>query len=424
MMKRRLVVLAVALGVLSPAVASGANALTTGLPVRISPEGQVVAEFSAATSPANPQLMVASAIADDVPGSRCAVYVSRDGGRAWSEVPAWPSSPALRPSYDPWVAIGTDGTIHATCIAQTSKGARVVYTQSRDQGSSWVAPRIVSPLPVKWALRSADKDALTVSPDGTIYTCFTQVLTTPQQPKGLIVARSSDDGLSWITKDTGVRDAFCNGVVASRGTVTAAFITGLGGYGTVTSTDGGNSWLAPVNLGEFRLAVPVALPSIVRDATHRTVIAEVAGAGTPHLDISVESSAGALVRQWQLPKPSSPTCRDGQFVQPALTAAPTAMPAFQIACKIDPTTTSAGRQEVWLYPSIDQGATTPPPVQTVGFDLPAGTRSHDQFATRFPVGGDYWALTWQSGGLFSMWVDPRTGGGPGELWGVPITTSG
>jgi hypothetical protein len=59
------------------------------------------------------------------------------------------------------------------------------------------------------------------------------------------------------------------------------------------------------------------------------------------------------------------------MIQPALTAAPAGLPAFLIACTIDPTRTTLGRQEVWVDPSIDQPETTPPPVQAAAFDLRA-----------------------------------------------------
>jgi hypothetical protein len=222
-------------------------AASVGQPVRVSPAGHTVAEFSAATSPANPRLMVASAIDNDTMSRqpRCAVYVSRDGGSSWSEVSAWSRSPQFQPAYDPWVAVGADGTIHATCIASTTFGSRVVYVQSRDEGASWTAPREVTPLAARFHRQSADKDALTVAPDGTVYVCFNQVLTTPIAARALTVARSADDGITWSTRSTGI-SAFCNGlVVTAEGTVTTAFFAADGQYGTVTSTDGGDSWSAP-----------------------------------------------------------------------------------------------------------------------------------------------------------------------------------
>jgi hypothetical protein len=76
---------------------------SVGEPVLVSPSGHVVAEFRAATSPLDPQVMVASAIdSDRSPLNRCAVYVSRDGGGHWSEVPAWPPARALTEARLGW----------------------------------------------------------------------------------------------------------------------------------------------------------------------------------------------------------------------------------------------------------------------------------------------------------------------------------
>jgi hypothetical protein len=55
------------------------------------------------------------------------------------------------------------------------------------------------------------------------------------------------------------------------------------------------------------------------------------------------------------------------------------------------------------------------PVLANSTDLPPINTNGNQFAQRFPDGGDYWGFTWQTGGWLSMWIDPSTGGGPGEL---------
>src|SRR5438094_8057714 len=47
-------------------------AASIGAPVQVSPDGRTVAEFSAATAPANPHLMAASAIDHDGPATNTA----------------------------------------------------------------------------------------------------------------------------------------------------------------------------------------------------------------------------------------------------------------------------------------------------------------------------------------------------------------
>jgi hypothetical protein len=232
------------------------------------------------------------------------------------------------------------------------------------------------------------------------------------------VARSTDGGATWVPHDTGVRDGFCNGLAtAPGGVVTVVFLDGSG-YGTVTSPDGGASWRAPVRLGQLNSA---NLPSIAWDAGGRFVIAAIAGQASAQVEVSLEGADGVLKQQWQLPSPTSRACTIGRLIQPAVTAAPGSLAALQIACKLDATSSSAGVQEVWLYPSIDQPSTPAVSVEVTSFELPIGTLPRGQFPRRFPDGGDYWALTWRSAGVFSMWVDPRTGGGPGNLMGAPVT---
>ncbi len=397
-----------------------AQSFSVGPFVQVSPTGETVAEFSSATAPNDPQLMVASAIKEVTPGrTLCAVYVSRDGGTVWSEVDAWPNT-GFQPAFDPWVATGADGTIHVIGIARTNQGTRAVYTQSSDQGVSWSAARAVTPLDARSLHFGADKDCLTVRPDGTIYVAFSQVLTPPPIGAGeLVVARSTDGGLTWTPRDSGIKGN-PNGIVADPdGAVVVTFVGGaILGYGTVASTDGGESWGAAVRLGELNLTQGLPLPSIVHDSLGRIVIGDIGGSAAPQIEISVEDQDGNVVQQWQLPVPDSDTCRDGRLIQPALTAGLTGSPAFQVACKIDATESTAGRQEVWLYPSVDQPAQAP--VEVAGFNLPTGTE-HGPFATRFPDGGDYWSLTWAAGGWLSMWVDPRSGGGPGELMAALVT---
>jgi hypothetical protein len=131
--RRHVAVIALVIGSFLIDTAS-AQTFSVASPVRVSGPGEIVAEFSSATAPNDSQLMAASAIKRLSPSQTlCGVYVSRNGGNVWSEVPAWPDG-GLQALYDPWVAIGPNGTIHATGVARTNIGSRVAYTQSRDQG--------------------------------------------------------------------------------------------------------------------------------------------------------------------------------------------------------------------------------------------------------------------------------------------------
>jgi len=403
------------------AASASAEIFSVGTPV--SPAGEIVAEFSSTTSAANPQFIVASAIKrigngplNDI--TRDAVYISRNGGSTWSEVPAWPEG-GLQPGFDPQVFIDNNGIIHASGIGETTDGARVLYTQSRDQGRSWSPVRIVTPFPSSFRFKSEDKDNLTVATDGTIYIVFNEILTKPEDPRGLIVARSTNAGRTWITRDTGGA-GFPNGIVTGPGgTITVTFIGGvLPGYGTVTSTDGGETWKTPVNLGIANFSQGLQLPSIVRDSRNRVVIGNLAGPNKPIIGISVERLNGTVERQWTLPLPDSRACRSGRRIQPALADSPERPPGFQFACKLDPTDTAPGVMEVWLYPDVDKPDLEPALVAR--FTLPPRV-PEGIFAKTFPDGGDYWSFTFRPEGWLSMWVDGRIHAGPGQLRAAPVT---
>ncbi len=398
-----------------------AETFSLGSPV--SPAGDILAEFSSSTAPGNPLLMAASAIKRIGSGelndiTTVSVYVSRNGGSTWSEVPAWPAE-GLQPQFDPQVFIDDNGVIHASAKGETADGARILYTQSRDQGRSWSPARVVTPFPSSFPLKSEDKDNLTVAADGTIYIVFNEILTQPEDPRGLIVARSTDAGRTWITRDTGGA-GFPNGIVTGPGgSVTVTFVAGvLPGYGTVTSTDGGDTWYTAVNLGDINLSQGLQLPSIVRYPRNRVVIANLAGPNKPIIEISVERLNGTLERQWRLPLPQSNACRVGRRIQPALAGSRDRPPAFQFACKIDPTKTTPGEMEVWLYPNVDKQDQEP--VLVTRFTLPPGV-PNDTFAEVYPDGGDYWSFTFGPAGWLSMWIDPSLEAGPGQLRAAPVT---
>jgi hypothetical protein len=114
------------------------------------------------------------------------------------------------------------------------------------------------------------------------------------------------------------------------------------------------------------------------------------------------------------------------MIQPALTAPPTGLPAFRIARKIDPTRTTEGATgSIGLseHRSAGDDATSG---ATAAFDLAAKGQSTgpiSSFARRFPDGGDYRILTWEERGVAQHVGGSRTGGGPGELWSVPVSPS-
>ena len=74
----------------------------------------------------------------------------------------------------------------------------------------------------KVKLKGEPKPEVPVSLDGTIYVAFSQVLTSPVGAGELVVARSTDDGLTWTPRDAGV-NAVPNGI--TRGSFPASSLT-------------------------------------------------------------------------------------------------------------------------------------------------------------------------------------------------------
>ena len=392
------------------AVAPAAYGQAVGPIVRVSPAGHTVAEFMAATSPINPQIMVATAIDNDQPGStlldtiRCAMYASANGGSSWSEVPAWPITTQIKPKHDPWVTISPDGTIHATCIADVAGVGQVVHTRSNDHGVTWSPPTVVNRGSV-----GSDKSVVAASSDNSVYVCY-------RRASQLLLSKSIDQGVTWTTRGTGV-DAHCNGIIAeSSGAITLAVLYApFTNYGTMTSPDGGTTWPVRHTLGDVGAADSGAqFPSIVRDHTGRTLVTGTEGT---NIDITVHNTAGAIVSQGRVPKPPSTRCGNGRILHPVLVGAPGRLPALQVACKLRPTRIKAGYQDVWLYPVIDQPTSPSAPtlVSSVSIPVMKQAPNPDSLAGRMPDGGFFWSFTWRSDGWQSMWVDPRAGNGPGEL---------
>ncbi len=395
------------------------SAYSVGQPVRVSPAGHNVGEVSIETSPTNPQAMIANTIDNDQPGStlidqiRCVLYNSQDGGVTWAEIPAWPLDLPIEALHDPWVAVSPDGTMHATCIARVPNGSgQVAYIRSTDNGLTWTAPTIVTPFS---PTVGADKSVIEIGSDGRLLVCY-------RQAGNLILSQSTDQGNSWTTSSTGV-NAHCGGITsAPGGFITLATMHGnsLSSYGTITSADNGATWGPVRTLGQTVSGASPSFPSIVRDYTGRTVITDVNNSAKQVM-VSIEADNGGLVSQWQVVKPSSNTCNTGKLVHPQLNAAPNRLPALQIMCKIRPTETTAGKQEIWFYPVINQPNNSSAPILVSSLDLPAQTPpTPGSLASRFPDGGYYWDITWKTDGWLSVWIDPRQGKGIGELTAAAV----
>jgi hypothetical protein len=135
----------------------------------------------------------------DSPDFSCAVHVSRDGGRHWTDarVPI-PAGPA-RKCYAADAVFGSDGMLHVSYVTLQGRGntpSAVWVAPSRDGGRTLGAPRRVAG-PLAFQVRiSADPQR-----PGTLYVSWVQAreVGTLRFTSGnpIVVSRSDDGGRRW-----------------------------------------------------------------------------------------------------------------------------------------------------------------------------------------------------------------------------------
>jgi hypothetical protein len=245
-------------------------------------------EPSLARSPTNPQLLLAAWQQDrwSDGGARALVSAtSSDGGSTWTRV-LHPFSRCggatagsvgdLERATDPWVDIGSDGTLHLMGLAFSGgtftpgSASAMLATRSTDGGRSWSAPQV---LVRDGATLFNDKNTLTVDPldPRFVYAVWDRLDAAGNGPT--LLARSTDAGLSWepareiYAPNAGAGNSaqtIGNRIVvitarAGRGTLVNVFmqIDVVAGQARNTvrvqrSFDRGLTWTAPVTVAEQR----------------------------------------------------------------------------------------------------------------------------------------------------------------------------
>jgi hypothetical protein len=241
-----------------------------------------------ARAPGDPQLMLAAWQQDrwsDGAARALVSAVSRDGGSTWTPQlhplsrcgGASAGSPGdFERSTDPWVDVGSDGTLHlmglsldGTPFASRSRSA-MLATRSTDGGRSWSTPQT---LVLDGATRFNDKNTLTVD---TLDPRFVYAVWDRLDPAGngpVLLARSTDAGASWeAAREIHVPPAPAGGtaqtignrivVVAAgphRGTLVNVFVQievsagrTLNTVRVLRSSDRGLSWGGSVLVAEHR----------------------------------------------------------------------------------------------------------------------------------------------------------------------------
>ena len=138
--------------------------------------------------------------------SGVAVATSRDGGTTWS-VPSMVYYEASNNFFNDkqWIAAGRDGTVYVTWTSFKSNrprgylSSKIVVSSSRDYGRTWSAPA-----PVSDAAHPYDQGSSTaVAPDGTLYVAYEGNQANDVSKDQIVLARSTDGGLTFSTKELG-----------------------------------------------------------------------------------------------------------------------------------------------------------------------------------------------------------------------------
>ena len=221
----------------------------------------------------------------------CGVNASFDGGKTWTPtlpngfipgITKYTNDPAIAGTGaydfggDPAVAFGPDGTAYFACFgyqATSPFGVVLLLSRSTDGGRTWLSGGPGQRLTLVTAFQGngkargstgqfPDHDAIHVAADGTIYLTWAQ-FTGLSAHSPVYVATSTDGGRSFglpvaVTSGS-VRNNQDQRVVTDSRTQIAylTFDNSVqGGKGTAmyvsTSTNKGQSWSAPLQLGTFQ----------------------------------------------------------------------------------------------------------------------------------------------------------------------------
>jgi hypothetical protein len=241
-----------------------------------------------ARAPGDPQLLLTAWQQDrwsDGAARALVSAVSRDGGSTWTPQlhplsrcggAAAGSAGDFERTTDPWVDVGSDGTMHLMGLSISGSalnpGSRsaMLATRSTDGGRTWSTPQT---LVLDGATRFNDKNTLTVDTVDPrfVYAVWDRLDEAGNGP--VLLARSSDAGASWeAAREIYVPPAPVAGsaqtignriaVVAAgpqRGTLVNVFVQievsagrTLNSVRVVRSTDRGLSWGGSVLVGEHR----------------------------------------------------------------------------------------------------------------------------------------------------------------------------
>ncbi len=239
-----------------------------GWNVNLTNQPSLQRETAIAADPSDPRFVVAAV--NDIDGNPVALttFRSSDGGCSWTSVPLPGREEAIL-SYDPSVAWGPDGTAWAAAIVRIQQpdgfpASQVQLYRSPSRGASWEYVATVS------QGGGNDKEMMAVDPgpcipgqacyEGHIYVAWTHAT-----PAGIRFRYSADGGETWspVTDLSTAGGMSPHIAVGPDGEVYVAWREGPGGFKVRTSTDGGGTFAAEVQVAapkhhDFRMTIPAS----------------------------------------------------------------------------------------------------------------------------------------------------------------------
>lgn len=231
-----------------------------------------------------------------------AVAVSRNGGDTWHESMLPGLTQCAGGSYelasDPWASIGPDGAAYVGGLGVNPNGkpgTAIVVSSSRDGGSKWGAPAVVTTAESPNTL--LDKPSILSDPrrSGRVYAVWAKYRRgSPANDVGF--SRSDDGGRTWsqpVTVHSGSGESQNNILLAlPDGALVDMFVEAnelRDGAPTrlqaARSTDGGTTWSTPVTVANYQF-------TLTRDPELGTEIRSIGQ------DISAAASGGWLYVTW------------------------------------------------------------------------------------------------------------------------------
>ncbi len=214
---------------------------------------------------------------------------SFDGGASWGETPlpfsvCAPNGAAYNRASDPWVSIGSDGTVYANAISfeRSSNRNAVTAATSSDGGRTWKNLRTLVAYEINGGQFSTDKNSITANPvqRGVAYSTWDTLILATDNPDDnphtaaymgpAFFSRTTDFGKTWSAPQTIFPTAERNQTIGNiilvdprNGANTLYDVTDWisqpnsrsntqESAAVVKSTDGGLTWGAPVVIAQMQ----------------------------------------------------------------------------------------------------------------------------------------------------------------------------